>query len=392
MRVQAGLAQGELARRAGLTRQAISAIESGGYVPNTAVVLRLAQVLGCRVEDLYTLPEPMAERMVQIVGGRSAFADGPEPAETAGSSAGNPPDSPPTRLAVGSVRGRWVGHPLVAGRDIQEGFISADGLLSDDPSSTRTTGDYAARVELLVPPERIEQTALLMGCDPSLGILSAHLGRRAGEARLVWLNGSSETALGALARGEVHLAGSHLRDAGSGEFNLPFARNALRGIGGLVVAFARWEQGLIVASGNPKQIRGIADLARPNVQIANREAGAGTRAMLDELLAAADIPSDVVQGYDRIATSHFALARLIASGNADAGIGLRAAAEAFGLDFIALAEVQFDLVIPRDEIDHPVVVHLLETLHSRRLRTELAALAGYDVSRIGSVVAEIPAA
>ncbi len=369
VRVAGGLSQAALAARAGLTRQAISAIESGAYVPNTAVALRLAQVLSCRVEDLYGLPEPVVQREVFLAGDQAAGL---------------------TRLAVGRVRDRLIGHPLLPGRDIQEGFVSAEGLLAGPSAGNRTGGPALA--DLLVSPDRVERTALLMGCDPSLGILSAHLQRRSADAELVWLNGPSEAALKALQSGEVHLAGSHLRDPRTGEYNLPFARAALAGVGGLVVAFARWEQGLIVPAGNPKGIRRAEDLARPDVTIVNREPGAGSRAMLDDLLERADIPPDAVRGYERTAASHFALARTIASGSADAGIGLRAAAQAFGLEFVPLAEVHFDLVIPNDQLDHPVVARLLDVLHSRRLRSELAALAGYDVSRLGTVTAEVPAA
>lgn len=366
-----GISQATVADRAGLTRQAISAIESGQYVPNTAVALRLARALGCRVEDLYALPEPAVEREISLVG--------------------DLPFGAATRLAVGRVRDRLVGHPLAAGRAIQEGFVGAEGLLKPAPTS-RGRAAPPARVDLLVSADRVERTALLMGCDPSLGILSAHLGRRPAGGELVWLNGSSEAALRALAAGEVHLAGSHLHDAASGEYNLPFARRALAGVGGLVIGFARWEQGLVVQPGNPKGLHRVVDLARPDVSVVNREPGAGARAMLDELLAAADVPADAIRGYDRSVTSHLALARLVASGGADAGIGLRAAAEPFDLDFVPLAEVQFDLIVPRDQLEHPVVEQLLETLQSRHLRAELAALAGYDVGQLGSIVAEVPAA
>ena len=161
------------------------------------------------------------------------------------------------------MAGRWIGYPLAGGREIQQGFISADVLLP--PSGSWTEAQY------LTAPERLERTAVLLGCDPSLGILSAHLAAHSSEARLLWLSASSQAALDAVARGEAHLAGTHLRDPDSPTYNLFHARRALGQTGGLVVEFARWEEGLAVPPGNPKGLRTVADLARSDVRVVNRE-------------------------------------------------------------------------------------------------------------------------
>lgn len=363
IRLEQQLSQQALAERAGLTRQALSAIESGQYVPNTVVTLCLARALGCRVEDLFVLPECTAPHPIHLAGPLTPGA---------------------RRLAVVNVRGRWVGHPLSDGKGISEGFVSADGLTAPDgtPATTR----------LLAPPEQLERTALVLGCDPSLGILGAHLGRRTVAARLLWLAASSQAALDAVARGEAHVAGSHLRDPETGEYNLPQAGQLLARTGGLVVAFARWEQGFVVATGNPKGLRCAADLVRSDVRLINRDPGSGSRALLDELLAREGVPAEAVSGYDRVVGSHLAVARAVSAGAADVGIGLRATAYAFGLDFIPLAEARFDFVVPSDQVDHPAVALLLDLLQSRALRVELGALPGYDVSHMGTVVASFPAA
>ncbi|MBX5491650.1 MAG: helix-turn-helix domain-containing protein [Chloroflexi bacterium] len=363
VRVQRGFSQQALAARAGLTRQALSAIESGQYVPNTAVALALARALGCRVEDLFLLPESARAFAIDLVA---------------------PPPPDVGRLAVVQVRGRWIGYPLAAELGLYDGFVSADGLLRPD--------DGPARAELLTASEVLERTALLLGCDPSLGILAAHLARYQREVRLLWLPATSQAALDALANGRAHVGGTHLRDPDSEEHNVPQARAALRSIGGVVVAFARWEQGLVVAPGNPKGLRGVEDLARPDVRLINREPGAGTRRLLDELLARAGVPPRAVSGYERLAPSHLAVARTVAQGSADVGVALRATARALGLDFVPLAEARFDLVIPRDHLQHPAVALLLDVLQSRPLRAELAALPGYDVSATGTVIADLPAA
>lgn len=362
IRLARGQAQGELARRVGLTRQALSAIENGQSVPNTLVSLRLARELECRVEDLFGIADAEPASTIEIAG---------------------PPAEGSSRLAVARIRGRWIGYPLGADRLLQEGFVGADGVRDPDGGSGGT--------RLLAPREVLERTALLLGCDPSLGVLSTHLARWRAEGRLHWLAAASQPALDALARGEAHLAGSHLRDRTTGTYNIAQARDALGTVGGLVVAFARWEQGFVVARGNPHDIRSVADLARPDVRLVNREAGAGSRALLDELLEQAGVPAARVSGYDQTVSSHLAVARAVASGVADVGIGLEAVARAVGLDFLPLTTVHFDLIIPRDQLDQPSVALLLDQLQSRALRSDLRNLPGYDVSRLGTVIADLPA-
>jgi molybdate-binding protein len=340
----------------------VNAIEAGRYVPNTAVALRLARALGCPVEELFRLDDALVERQVQAV---------------------VPATSTSTRAVLVNLGGRLVAHPLVAEHAIQEGFASADAVLF--PSKAPATA------RLLVPQERVERTALVLGCDPSLRVLSDHLARRSSDARLTWLSASSRQSLNAVARGEAHLAGSHLRDSDGG-YNLAHAREALGLTGGLVITLASWEQGFVVAPGNPKAVRTITDLARPDVRLVNREPGAGCRQFLDELLSQEGIPKGSVPGYSREVPGHLAVARAVSTNAADVGIALRAAAEVYGLAFVPLAHVRFDLVIPRTVLGHPAVSMLLELLQGRALREELAALPGYEVTQTGEVAADIPAA
>jgi putative molybdopterin biosynthesis protein len=159
----------------------------------------------------------------------------------------------------------------------------------------------------------------------------------------------------------------------------------------LVVEFARWEQGFAVGAGNPREVRTMADLTRTDVRLVNRELGSGSRALLDLLLEHAHIPWEAVTGYERVASSHLAAAAAVASGGADVAVTLRASAQAYGLDFVPLDEVRFDLVLPRRVLAHPTVATLLEQLQSRALRTEIGALPGYDVSGMGGIVADVHA-
>ncbi len=355
-RVACGLSQRQLAQRAGLTRQAVVAIEAGHYTPNTAVALRLAQALACRVEELFRLPEQLVERRAVIADGRCA---------------------PGTRVVVGAVGDRLVAHPLEGGRL----FSPADGVALSP----------AADVRLFISPELAERTAFLVGCDPSLGVLASWVSRRSPEARLVWLPGSSQAALNALRRSTVHVAGIHLRDAKTGKFNVAQANRALAATGGVVVSYAAWEQGFIVQRGNPKKLRSVADLARPGVRLVNREPGSGSRALLDQLLADAAIDPTSIEGYRHRVGSHMAVARAVAEGAADVGIGLRAVARA-ECGFVPLTDAHFDLLIPDEHLEHPAIKALLDVMQTASLRAELAALPGYDVSETGATRLRIAAA
>jgi putative molybdopterin biosynthesis protein len=390
-RQAAGLSQQDLAEQAGLTRQAVSAIEGGKYIPNTVVALRLGRILGCRVEDLFELPDTDRECEVEVVAPATAPPGKP-------AAPGAAPWSAPVRAVVGYARGRWVAHPLTARRSLQEGFVPADAVLPGPPDVTAAPGDTGrpnGTARLWLDAERLERTALLLGCDPALGIVAGHMARLArgqDPARLSWLEAGSAAALAAVAGGTAHLAGLHLRDGETGEFNVPQAARALAATGGVVVAFARWEQGFVVAPGNPRGVRGAADLARADVRLVNREPGAGSRALLDQMLVGAGVPPSRVRGYDRQVASHFQVAGTVAAGGADAGIALAAAAQAYGLDFVPLVEVRFDVAIPADHLGHPAVARFLEALQTRALREELRALPGYDVDDLGAVRAEVAAA
>jgi len=181
------------------------------------------------------------------------------------------------------------------------------------------------------------------------------------------------------------LAAYQLLDPASGEYNLPFVRRRF-GDRAAVVTFAVWQAGYIVAAGNPHALREAGDLARPSLRLVNREAGTGARALLDSQLVRAGLTPEQVRGYGGAVGSHLAVAEAVAAGLADVGIGVRAAAQALGLEFLPLAEERYDLVIPRTFLDLPAVQALLGTLQSPLFKLEVEALGGYDVSRMGDVL------
>ncbi len=355
-----GLSQQQVAERAGVTRQAVNGIEMRRYMPNAAVALRLAQALDCRVEDLFHLPEASREHPVLT---------GAELLETG------------ERVALARIGDALVAHPLTGPRAIIEGFQPADAVAAPD----------GGHVKMLAPEDAPGKTAVLLGCDPSLTLLVSWVARSVPQGRLLWLHAASQSALDALPRGLAHVAGSHLPGDGT-EANVGPARRALGRRGGLVVTYASWEQGLMVTPRNPQALHSAADLARPDVRIVNREPGSGSRKLLDELLAKDGLAAADVAGYASVVPSHTAVARAVAAGTADAGIGLEAVSRSFGLDFVPLTEVRFDLVIPADHSSHFVVRAMLDVLQGAGLRMDLAALPGYSTSDTGNVVARIKAA
>ena len=154
-----------------------------------------------------------------------------------------------------------------------------------------------------------------------------------------------------------------------------------------VVTFARWEEGLVTAPGNPKKVRRIEDLMRRNIRFINREPGSGSRGLLDQLLSKAGIETEKVQGYDRIAHGHLAAAWCVMSGEADVCLATRSAAQAFGLGFIPLHSERYDLVMRRDAVEIPAVKAFLDVLQRATLRRKLEVLAGYDTAQTGTVIA-----
>ena len=358
MRQARGWTQTHLADLVGVKRQAIYDIESGKYVPNAAVALRLAKHLECRVEDLFVERGTTGDQPLTVVGG---------PAQ------GN------ARLAVARIGDRLVGYPLDGMAALNDGFRAGHGVYSAPGN----------RVNLLCPPKSLDNTLLLLGCDPAFSILGTHVTRAAREAGMLCRFASSQNALERLSEGLAHLAGTHLHNKGSVQSNAVLAKKLLKGARGMVVGFSQIEEGLMVAPENPLGIKSVYDLTRSEIRLVNREEGAGLRVLLDDYLDAANIPREAVPGYENLVYSHAEGAQKVLYHIADAALGLRAVAEAFGLDFVPITTVRCDLVIPEIFIDHPTVQILLDTLQSRYFRQELALLPGYDCGETGKVVAEV---
>ena len=357
-RLKKGWSQQELSEIIDVRRQAVYDIESGRYLPNTAIALRLARVFNCRVEDLFVEESSADSETVHVIEG--------EETKTA-------------RLALSRVRGRLVGLPLHGAESVSFGLRPADGLLNPDKKTA----------SIISSPDRLEKSIILMGCDPAFEILSNHVSRIAPEARIYCRFASSHRALDGLAEGVTHIAGTHLHNTGNAESNVIAAEKKLSGMTGLVMGFSIMEEGLMVAKGNPLGIRTVSDLAQPMVRFINREPGAALRVLLDAHLESAGIDRDAINGYKNVVGSHREGAYRIACNVADAALGLRIISEVYGLGFVPITAVRCDIVVPGDMIAHPTVKILLDVLQSANLKREMQTIPGYDGSVVGKVIAEI---
>lgn len=236
-------------------------------------------------------------------------------------------------------------------------------------------------VDAAAPP-----TLRLVGShDLALDVLAGQLRGGAEPVILEITATDSLDGLIALARGAADLAGCHLLDPESGEYNVPFVRRLLPGEPVLLVTLAHRQQGLIVAAGNPRRLHGVADLAGGAVRIVNRHRGSGTRVLLDQLLERAGIEGAKIPGYEREEATHLAVAGAVAAGLADAGLGILAAARAYGLDFVPIARERYELALRPATAATPAVTQLLDALRSDHFRAVVTALGGYDTSESGAV-------
>lgn len=294
------------------------------------------------------------------------------------------------RVTLGRVGERIAATPLARGAGIIMSLVRADGLLRIPRFSEGLDAGASVEIELLRPIEEIENTLVAIGShDLSLDILSSLLRRRHPGRRLSSAHVGSLGGLVALKRGEAHLAGSHLLDEETGEYNIAYIRRTLSGVPVVLMNLVYREQGLMVAKGNPKSIRTLGDIARRDVTFINRQRGSGTRVLLDYELKRAGIDPAGINGYEREEFTHTAVAAMIASGAVDVGLGVLAAARALGLDFIPLMKERYDLVIPREHYESPLMAPLLEIIRGREFQEMVLALGGYDVSETGKILAVI---
>lgn len=359
LRLRLGLSQQELAAAAGIARQTIGGMEAEMYAPSAAVALRLAKALGCRVEEIFWLEEEAAT--VEAIPSEGICRE------------------PSPRLSLAQVGGRWIAYPLQGEAAFRSEMVPADGI------GEAGSGYDTMTVRLLDDADTLARTVIIAGCTPALSLWARSAERWFPGLRVHWQHANSTAALQSLARGEVHAAGLHLCDPVTGENNVPFVQKALPGQAVVLVNLGVWEEGLLVAPGNPKRLFGASDLAQQRVMLANREEGAGSRLLLDTLLLASGVQGNALRGYDRVLGSHQEVAAAVSTGRADVGVSTAAVAGIYGLDFVPLRRVRYDLALREEYLLQEPVRQLLSTLHHRWVRTQLSLLSGYDTTHTGEV-------
>jgi len=292
------------------------------------------------------------------------------------------------RVAVGRVGERWLAAPLSRGAGVITSLVQADGIALLPRGVQGLSAGDTVQVRLYRSLSEIEQTIFTIGShDISLDVLAQFLAVH--HRRLASANVGSLGGLIALRRGEAHLAGSHLLDTQTGEFNLSYIREYLPGIPVKVIALVGRQQGLLVRRGNPKQIQALADLARPDITFINRQRGAGTRVLLDYQLDLKGIAASAIRGYNLEEYTHLAVAAAVASGRADTGLGIAAAAQALDLDFISLFMERYDLIVPNQTYASVLLDPLWAVLQDPAFRIQVGSLPGYDVTPMGTLIAEM---
>ncbi len=291
------------------------------------------------------------------------------------------------RVTIADIDGRLLATPLSRGAGVITSLVRADGLAHIPRFSEGVDRGGNVDVILYRSLNDIRRTALITGShDPMLDLLAGELAARFPGSRLASASVGSLGGIVALGRGETHLAGMHLLDAATGEYNLPDLRRQLAGRAVRVVTFAHREQGLIVAAGNPKDVRGLDDL--PRLRYVNRQRGAGTRVLLDYLLKQRGLAPETIAGYAHEEYTHMAVAGAVASGVADCGMAVRSAAIALGLDFISIGWERYDLVVPAAQAEHPIVQQVLAVVDEDAFKRLLAAQPGYAIRETGCIVFE----
>ncbi len=290
------------------------------------------------------------------------------------------------RVTVGQVGDRLVAAPLGRGAGVITSLVRADGIVRIPRFSEGVNAGDAVIVELYTDPSALARTIVHIGShDLALDLLGQHLAEARPGMRLTSAHVGSLGGLLALRRGEAHIAGCHLIDPQTGEYNISYVKQYLPGVPVVLVTLVHREQGLIVAKGNPKNIASLSDLARPDVRFVNRQRGAGTRVLLDYRLGQLGIDPAQVQGYAREEYTHLAVAAAVQSGVADCGLGIVAAAHALGLDFVPLEQERYDLVIPREFYESELLAPLLDVIRGDEFRRAVMVLPGYDTSKSGEM-------
>ncbi len=288
------------------------------------------------------------------------------------------------RVKVGKVGDKLLATPLPRGSGIITSLTRADGIIRIPSLSEGLSENEETEIELLRPLEEILNTVVMAGShDLTLDLLANLLGKIYPP---IYFSSHPIGSLGgilAVKNESCHIAGAHLLDPDTGEYNIPYINRYLNEIKVKLLHLVYREQGLIVQKGNPKKIKGLEDLLRKGIVYVNRQKGSGTRILLDHMLKTHSLKSDPIQGYGNEEYTHMAVASTVASGKADAGLGILTAARAMELDFIPIAKERYDLIIPSVHFEDEKIQKVIGIIRSEEFKKIVLQMGGYDVSRTG---------
>jgi putative molybdopterin biosynthesis protein len=291
------------------------------------------------------------------------------------------------RVKIGRVGRRLVATPLPRGAGSITSITEADGIVRIPAHMEGWADNVPVEAELLRSPESIGNTIVVVGShDNTLDLLADEVRAQGTQLSISSSHVGSMGGLMAIKRGVCHMAGSHLLDESDGSYNISYIRRFLADVPVKMVHLVMRDQGLMVPSGNPKNITGLENLTRDDVRLINRQGGSGTRILLDYRLKHLGIAPDQVKGYDSEEFTHMAVAVAVLSGAADVGLGISAAANALGLDFIPVVTEQYDLIFAADHFDSAPVQSLLQVIASQAFKDRVASLGGYHTERTGEVL------
>lgn len=292
------------------------------------------------------------------------------------------------RVALGRVGGQLLAAPLARGAGVISSLVKADGIAILPRGSQGAPAGSTIQVNLIRSQAELEGSIFATGShDVTLDIMAQFLSKI--HRRLTAANIGSIAGLVALNRGDAHMAGAHLLDPETGEYNISYVKQYIPGLPVSIVALVGRIQGLLVAKGNPKQILELSDLARQDVHFVNRQRGAGTRLLLDYHLDQLGIDKGLINGYHHEEYTHLAVGAAIASGRADCGLGIAAVTHALDIDFIPLFQERYDLVIPQEYIGNDLLAPMFDLFSMEEFRQTVANLPGYDIKPMGKLITEI---
>jgi putative molybdopterin biosynthesis protein len=292
------------------------------------------------------------------------------------------------RVKVGSIGDKLIATPIGRGAGLMMSVVRADGILKIPASSEGYNAGTQVEIQLLRPLDSVKDTIVCIGShDNTLDVLANFIRRSFPRLSLSSAHVGSLGGIMAIKRGEAHIAGSHLLDEVTGQYNIPFINRLLADRKVTLVNLVYREQGLLVPKGNPKGIKGFEDLVRADVIYINRQAGSGTRLLLDKHLKELGINPKDIRGYGREEYTHMSVASAVLTGLADTGLAVYSSAQALGLDFIPVAKERYDLIIPTDFLELEGIKALLWVIRQdNQFRDAVRSLGGYDTTDMGKVL------